>query len=348
MPLISTQAVRQHIASGTPQSVYLIIGDDEFEIAELIDAFTEMVDEGFRAFNVERIYASQRPFEAEATAVEAARDLPMMSPRRVVFLLRADKLLKPRRKKADTEEAPQENDDAAETGALEAYLEKPEPMTTLVVTSADANKTLRLTKALHKHAAIVECWGLKGGREVERWDLPAIARKAEAWVKQRVTELGRRIDPRAARALAERAGADIGRLRADLDRVLLYAGDRSGLTPEDVDAVAGAALSRHEWAVNEAIKQGDAREALKQLALLLDEGGVPYAILGQLGFLVRRSLAADHPERAREMVESVFRTDLDLKSSGGVPRVLLERLVVELCGSRSARPAARDAPLRRR
>ena len=30
-------------------------------------------------------------------------------------------------------------------------------------------------------------------------------------------------------------------------------------------------------------------------------------------------------------VEALFRTDLDLKSSGGDPRVLLERLVVELC-----------------
>ena len=31
-------------------------------------------------------------------------------------------------------------------------------------------------------------------------------------------------------------------------------------------------------------------------------------------------------------VEALFRTDLALKSSGGDPRVLIERLVVELCG----------------
>jgi DNA polymerase III delta subunit len=30
-------------------------------------------------------------------------------------------------------------------------------------------------------------------------------------------------------------------------------------------------------------------------------------------------------------IEALFRTDLELKSSGGDPRVLLERLVVELC-----------------
>jgi DNA polymerase III delta subunit len=30
-------------------------------------------------------------------------------------------------------------------------------------------------------------------------------------------------------------------------------------------------------------------------------------------------------------VDALFRTDLDLKSSGGDPRILLERLVMELC-----------------
>jgi hypothetical protein len=36
-------------------------------------------------------------------------------------------------------------------------------------------------------------------------------------------------------------------------------------------------------------------------------------------------------------VDALLRTDLDLKSSGGDPRVLLERLVVELCSPPSPR-----------
>ena len=35
-------------------------------------------------------------------------------------------------------------------------------------------------------------------------------------------------------------------------------------------------------------------------------------------------------------MDAVFRTDLALKSSGGDPRILLERLVVEMCGSGAA------------
>jgi hypothetical protein len=35
--------------------------------------------------------------------------------------------------------------------------------------------------------------------------------------------------------------------------------------------------------------------------------------------------------------DAVFQTDLLMKTSGGEPRVLLERLVVELCGRKTAR-----------
>jgi DNA polymerase III delta subunit len=103
VPVISADAARQHIASGKTRPVYLLVGDDEWEIADLVEGFSDLVDEGFRAFNVERIYASERPSEAESAAVLASRGLPMMSPRRVVLLLRADKLLKPKRKKGEGE-----------------------------------------------------------------------------------------------------------------------------------------------------------------------------------------------------------------------------------------------------
>lgn len=335
MPVIAPDTVRKQIASGKVQPVYLLVGDDDWELADLMAAFSDLVDEGFRAFNVERFYASERPQEAEASAVTAARGLPMMSPRRVVFLLRAERLLKPKGRRAETheEDAGEERGNAKSVeGALEAYLKAPEPMTTLVIVAADANKTLRLVKALYKHAAIVECWGLKDGREAKGWDLPDIARKAEAWVRQKVAEEGRRIEPDATRLLAERAGADLGRLRADVDRLILYAGGRTRLTREDVDAVAGAETSHDAFAVTSAIEQGRTGDALKQLALLLDAGAASFMVLGQLGWLVRERLGPSQPARARAMLDALLRTDLDLKISGGDPRVLLERLVVELCG----------------
>ena len=51
--------------------------------------------------------------------------------------------------------------------------------------------------------------------------------------------------------------------------------------------------------------------------------------LGQLAWVVRNRIA---PGRVARAVDALFRTDEAVKSSAGDPRVLLERLVVELCG----------------
>jgi DNA polymerase III delta subunit len=74
---------------------------------------------------------------------------------------------------------------------------------------------------------------------------------------------------------------------------------------------------------------------------MLEAGAPAEKILGQLGWLVRSKLAAARPAQLKPSVEAVFRTDLDLKRSAGDPRVLLERLVVELCAGTRGRAAAR-------
>jgi hypothetical protein len=84
------------------------------------------------------------------------------------------------------------------------------------------------------------------------------------------------------------------------------------------------------------VQAGDTLRALKELKSELDSGdnGAPFRILGQLGAGVRnpRGRTPYPPRRIAAAVDALLRTDLALKSSGGDPRVLLERLVVELCG----------------
>ena len=50
-------AVRKQIAAGTADPVYLLQGEDDVEKSALAHEFAELVDEGLRAFNVERIHA---------------------------------------------------------------------------------------------------------------------------------------------------------------------------------------------------------------------------------------------------------------------------------------------------
>jgi DNA polymerase III subunit delta len=331
MPSSTPQAVRKQIAQGTLDPLYLIVGDDEAEMSQLAADLAAVVEDELRAFNFERLYAGEKAGSPEAI-VQAARTLPMMGDRRVIVVLRAEKIFKPKRRgKGEEDESSEEGDAPADLDVLEAYVRSPEPMTTVVFVAADVDRVRRLYKAVQKTATIVECWGLKRGKDTKGLDLQQVGRQAEALVKQAVTAAGKQIDPNASRLIAARAGTDIGVLRGDLERLLLYAADKATIGLEDVQAVVTAETSQDDWAVTNAIERGDTAVALRQLALALESGGVPYMILGQLGWFVREKLVTFDPRRVRPAVEAVFRTDLELKSSGGDPRILLERLVVDLC-----------------
>jgi len=333
MPTTSPQTVRKLLAQGKADPVYLIVGDDEAEMSRLSGEVSALVEDDLRAFNLERMYASDRSV-TPASIVESARTFPMMGDRRVVIVLRAEKILKPKRRGKAVEENELTTEDEEPSGdvdALEAYVKAPEPRTTLVFVAADVDRSRRLYKAIQKNATIVECWGLKGSKDA-RVDLRQVARTAEALVRQAVADAGQQIDAAAARLVAERAGTDIATLRGDVDRLLLYAAGKPKIDLKDVQEVVSGETAQDDWAVTTAIQRRDTAEALKQVALALESGGVPYMILGQLGWFVREKLPAADPRRVPAAVEALFRTDVELKSSGGDPRVLLERLIVELCG----------------
>jgi DNA polymerase-3 subunit delta len=285
------------------------------------------VDEELRAFNVERIHAGDmtsgdKLAEGVADIIAAARTLPMMVPRRVVTVTHAEMLLAPRR---DSEAATRALDQ------LEELIERPEQQTTLIFVAGALDKRSRMFKLLVKHATVVDCGTLEDQAAAERW------------VRARVAAAGAEIDAAGARTLAERAGADVARLRGEVDRLLLYALGQKRITLDDVREVGGAASLQDDWAMTNAIEAADGGTALRQLALMLDSGAPPEKILGQLGWLVRTKFPALAPDRVAAAVQVVFQTDLALKRSAGDPRILLERLVVELCG-RKRQSAARAQP----
>src|SRR3954463_9786243 len=138
----SAGAVRNQIAAGTPQSVYLLQGDDDIEKSALAAEFAELVEEGLRAFNVERIHAGDmttgdRVAGGVGSILAAAQTLPMMVPWRVVLVLQADVLLAPRRESEAATRA---------LVQLEAYLEKPAAQTVLVLVGAPLDKRSRIFK----------------------------------------------------------------------------------------------------------------------------------------------------------------------------------------------------------
>jgi DNA polymerase III subunit delta len=305
LPPVTPAHVRQQIASGRVGPLYLLVGADEAGKVALAGEFLELVEQELRAFNLDRLYGGETSARA---VVDAARTLPMMVPRRVVLLLHAERLLAP---KKESEAALQDLE------ALEAYVKAPVETSCLILVAGVLDKRRSLTKLLLSKAAVVECAG------------PADAGEVARWVRDRVSQEGMTIDARAARLVADRVGPDIGRLRADVDRLVLYAAGNNAITSEDVLEVVGAPTPQDDWGVTKAIERGAPADALRELGLMMDDGAVPYMILGQLAWFVRTKVPAP---RVPAAVEAVFRTDLAIKTSAGDPRVLLERLVVELCG----------------
>lgn len=329
---MTPQAFRAQVASGATDPVYLIIGDDDHEKSSLALALGEMVEPDLRAFNVERLYALDTTVTPIAVA-EAARTLPMIAPRRVVVVLQAEKLFEPRKRRS----AEAGDEDAGGGGSLEPlvdYLADPSPTTALafVFSSPEGAKSpadiplarnLKVTRALVKAATVVVCTGLDGGKDPGRW------------VEQQASAAGLSVDRTVVARLLEVSGGDSGRLRADVEKLLLFASEAGRITLEHVAAIAGApAHHGDDWALVRAIEQGDTAGALRELQAALEVGGVPFQILGQIGYAVRTPPPRGRfpARRVPAAVDALLRTDLALKSSGGEPRVLLERLVVELCG----------------
>jgi len=306
---MTLSALRAQLTSGQTAPLFALIGGDDAEKTDVAGEFTEMVDEGLRAFNVERLYGGEMKV---ADLVDAASTFPMMVPRRVVLVLEAEKLLIPKRESKAAEE---------EQERLEAFLNAPAAHTTVVFVCGPLDMRRRAVKQLLARAHVVNCGHIESEGDAERW------------VRARATRDGTQIDAATARALVARVGLDIGRLRAAVERLGLYALGRQ-ITQEDVrDAVPAGPETQADFGIAKAIWRNDAREALRELGASLDGGAVPVMIMGQL-----RAAAEKLPgSRLRAAIDAVFRTDLALKSSGGDPRILLERLVVELCETRPAR-----------
>src|SRR5205814_6090689 len=147
--------------------------------------------------------------------------------------------------------------------------------TIVFVVAASLDKRSRMYKLLAKRATLVECGTIEDVADAERW------------VRARVAGAGAEIAAPAARLIAQRAGTDVRRLRGDIDRLVLYALGQKTIGVEDVRQVVGPGALQDDWAMTNAIEAGDAAEALRQLALMLDAGAPPEKILGQLGWLVR-------------------------------------------------------------
>jgi DNA polymerase III subunit delta len=326
----SVAEIRKQIKSGKTGPLYLLEGDDLQSRHDLGLEFANLVEEGLQAFNVQSFYANEATSkdgrdQLIGSLISNARTLPMMAPRRVIVVHEADRLLAPKRGKDEDEVGPEATPGKKTKRApamtpaeeLEAYIEQPEPMTTLVFVSGPLDANRRVVKLLRKHADVVDCGSLESPRE------------AAAWLTKRLEADELQIEPKALSLLLATTGLSLGRIRAEIDKLVLYAAGESTVTAVHVrEVVIPQEHSEGTFALMDAVQTANPARALREISIMIDAGVQPPMILGQL----RAATIKLRPDsRVKSGLEAVFRTDVAIKSSAGTPQYLLERLVVELC-----------------
>jgi DNA polymerase III delta subunit len=332
VPAIDLPALRNLITSKKLAPVHLLVGEDIRLIDRLVDTIEATIALEDRPFAVERLYAGE-PGGMPIDIASAARGLPMLGDRRIVIVLRAERLLKPKRAaRQDTDaedEASIEASEALDAGPLEDYLSAPSPSSNLIFVATEIDRTRRLTKRLLEKAQVTTFAGMGGTMPAERHELRAAAEKG---LQDELLRAGRSMEPAARKMLVDRAGDDISKLRGDLERLLLYTEGRPQIVVSDVIDVSSEHHAEDAWAIVNAISDGDPARALAETGRRLERGESPHGLVGQLRWWVSTRLAESEPGRVKPALAALLRTDLALKQSGGEDRVLIERLVVELTG----------------
>lgn len=324
--------VRQQIKSGATSPLFLLEGDDLQSRHDLALEFASLVDEGLQAFNVESFYGNEASSagardQMMSAIVANARTMPMMAPRRVLMVHDAERLLSPRRAKDDADEgdvkpeAGGKRRRAATTPAedLEAYFEAPELLTTVIFVAGPLDGNRRLVKLLRQRAEVVDCGSL------------ATPADATRWIRTRLEKDELAIEPAALNLLLSATGLSLARIRAEIEKLVLYAAGETAISAAHVrDLVMPQNEPGEDFALGKAIWNGSAKEALREIAAQFEGGAQAPMILGQ----IRAAAGRLRPDaRIKAALEAIFEADLSIKSSTGEPRFLLECLVIDICAS---------------
>jgi DNA polymerase III subunit delta len=104
--------------------------------------------------------------------------------------------------------------------------------------------------------------------------------------------LGFRLEPAAARLLVERMGASPVRLRNEVERLALWAGEGSEVSAADLEAMVADTSEAAVWSLSDALIEGDAAAALRIGERLIGQGENVTGLIYGLASRLRSACAA--------------------------------------------------------
>ena len=134
--------------------------------------------------------------------------------------------------------------------------------------------------------------GGEGGRRRGPRLRGAESARDAAGAGRRRQALGFRLDPAAARMLVERMGASPVRLRNELERLALWAGEGGEVGAEDLEAMVADTSEAAVWSLSDALLEGDAAAALRDRRALIAQGENVTGLIYGLASRLRSACAA--------------------------------------------------------
>lgn len=230
---------------------------------------------------------------------------------------------------------------AADRKILADYFRSPAPRTVIVVIIAGkmdrSHSLLKFFSSLPP--SLVEVKAMK----------PLKGAYLRSWAVQRFAGMGMKILPPAAARLEEVIGNDLYKLAGEVDKLVVFAGERRVIDEEDVNQVCDWNRTFVKWELTNALEKGDLKECLVVLNWLSQEvDPEPEQIFGTVAALFRdllmarawlrerakdkkeifRELRPKIPEKFKVLYEEKFRILFTLVEE--IPEKDLRRLLIRL------------------
>ena len=346
------------------RAAYVFVGDEAFFRKRFRDAILEhLVPAELRDFSLFEFDLSETDL---AEILDRARTPSLMAPFQVFFVRGVKNLFG----RGSNEE---------KLSAIEEYCSNPNPDAVIVFVadhiSIPADVRRMELQDRDRYERIRETLG-------ETCGMVELARVEESdgmrWIIEHANQQGVKIEQDAARELMDALGADMMMVSRELEKLILYAGEKKHVTLGDVETLVLAAKQRSLYELTDAISAKDKARALAVLDAMLQSGEGEDAAIGHLymlartfrqmlvilekgvrdsraiwqalwqGFRVPPFAADDIIRQARRYnsrreltraIKLVARADLALRSNPPSKRLVLEQLVLQLTEEPKILPA---------
>jgi len=182
-----------------------------------------------------------------------------------------------------------ESPGAGTASIYEGLLQQGIPAGAVLILTADVVDQRRaLFKRIGEAGVVVDC-GIRTGKLGETQMKPEVARGR---IREAVARAGKRIDDDAVAGIVERTGFSVRALESELEKMLLYVGDRVEIRRSDVLDVLSNTREASIFDLTSAIEERDAARAIRALRALAAQREAAQPILGMLAGTVRSLILA--------------------------------------------------------